>query len=278
MSQFAGDTQIITKNYKSVAKLWPILDIYEKATNMRGNKSKFVRIQCGALRDSKIPRDTPPEIEWLRRGRLTKILGVPFWTHDEEEQWWEEKYLKIKTKMANWHSLAGLSLQGRVMLANSMIYSIPRYWMQSSIPPDKIIDGLEADVYHLLWAKYHEFEVDTIGTATKSRFFIKKTAVFNKRKWNQDTGLGVGLLDLRNHAKALRVKWALKYLDASEGPWNLLLDRWLARSSFKRANIISRRPVDRLIGPMDRRSDRESSLPEFWKAAILELRELELKR
>jgi hypothetical protein len=29
---------------------------------------------------------------------------------------------------------------------------------------------------------------------------------------------------------------------------------------------------------MDRRSDQESSLPEFWKAAILELRELELKR
>jgi hypothetical protein len=83
-------------------------------------------------------------------------LGVPFWTYDEEEQWWEEKYLQIKTKMANWHSLAGLSLQGRVVLANSMIYSIPRYWMQSSLPPDKIIDGLEADVYHLLWAKDHE--------------------------------------------------------------------------------------------------------------------------
>jgi hypothetical protein len=29
---------------------------------------------------------------------------------------------------------------------------------------------------------------------------------------------------------------------------------------------------------MDRRSDQESSLPEFWQAAILELRELELKR
>jgi hypothetical protein len=41
---------------------------------------------------------------------------------------------------------AGLSLQGRVMLANSIIYFKPRYWMQSSIPPDKIIDGLEADV------------------------------------------------------------------------------------------------------------------------------------
>jgi hypothetical protein len=81
-SQFANDTQIITKNYKSVAKLWPILDINEQATNTRGNKTKFVGIQCGALRDSEIPSDTPPEIKWLRRGEHTKILGVLFWTHD----------------------------------------------------------------------------------------------------------------------------------------------------------------------------------------------------
>jgi hypothetical protein len=45
MSQFADDTQISIRNYKSVAKLWPILDIYENATNMRGNKTKFVGIQ-----------------------------------------------------------------------------------------------------------------------------------------------------------------------------------------------------------------------------------------
>jgi hypothetical protein len=67
--------------------------------------------------------------------------------YGEEEQWCEEK-LQVKTKLADWHSLAGLSLQGRVMLANSMIYSIPGYWMQSSIPPDEIIDGLEADANH----------------------------------------------------------------------------------------------------------------------------------
>jgi hypothetical protein len=90
------------------------------------------------------------------------------WTYDEEELWWEEKYLQIETKMANWHSLTGLSIHGRVMLANAMIYSIPRYYMQSSIPPDGVIDGFEADVYHLLWSKDHDFEVERpIGTTTK---------------------------------------------------------------------------------------------------------------
>jgi hypothetical protein len=62
------------------------------------------------------------------------------------------------------------------MLANAMIYSIPRCWMQSSIPPDRVIEGLEADVYHLLWSKDHEFEVEGIGTNTKDRPYIKNTA------------------------------------------------------------------------------------------------------
>jgi hypothetical protein len=146
--------------------------------------------------------------------------------------------------MANWHSLAGLSIHGRVMLANAMIYSIPRYWMQSSRPPDHIIQGLEADVYHLLWAKDHEFDVQVIGSNTKNRPYIKHTAIYNKRKWHQNTGLGVGLLDLESHARALRVKWILKYLDATNGQWKLILDAWLARSRHGRGHIILNTPVE----------------------------------
>jgi hypothetical protein len=42
ISQFADDTQIIVRAYESIQKVWPMLEKYEKATNMRGNKSKFV--------------------------------------------------------------------------------------------------------------------------------------------------------------------------------------------------------------------------------------------
>jgi hypothetical protein len=153
ISQFADDSQIIVRTYESIQRVRPMLEKYEKATNMRGNKSKFVGIQCGTLKDQPIPPNIPPQIKWLKQKEHTNILGVPFWVHDPEEEWWDEKYLQIKTKMANWHSLTGLTLHGRVLLANSMIYSIPRYWTQSSKPPDRIIECLEADVYHLLWAK-----------------------------------------------------------------------------------------------------------------------------
>eukprot|EP00962_Isochrysis_galbana_P003564 scaffold1012_cov124-Isochrysis_galbana.AAC.1 len=38
--------------------------------------------------------------------------------------------------------------------------------MQSSRPPDRFIEGLESDVYHLLWSKDHDIEVDAIGSTT----------------------------------------------------------------------------------------------------------------
>jgi hypothetical protein len=150
--------------------------------------------------------------------------------------------------------------------------------MQSSLPPEHIIQGLEADVYHLLWAKDHEFDAQTVGSNTKDRPYIKHTAVYNKRKWHENTGLGLGLLDLENHAKALRVQWLLKYLDASKGQWKLILDCWFARSRFNRGQIFLLKPIDNMIGPMKKDGSKDSCLPKFWKSALFELRELGLKR
>jgi hypothetical protein len=65
ISQFADDTQIIVRNYESILKVWPMLETYEKATNMRGNKTKFQGIQCGTLRDQPIPQGIPPPINGL---------------------------------------------------------------------------------------------------------------------------------------------------------------------------------------------------------------------
>jgi hypothetical protein len=75
-----------------------MLDKYEKATNMRGNKSKFVGIQCGTLKHQPIPPNIPPQIKWLKQKEHTNIPGVPFWVHDQEEEWWDENTYKQKRK------------------------------------------------------------------------------------------------------------------------------------------------------------------------------------
>jgi len=64
------------------------------------------------------------------------------------------------------------------------------------------------------------------------------------------------------------VKWALNYLDASDGQWKLILDVWLARYRFGRAHIILNTPLDKLIAPINKNNAEASSLPDFWKEAI----------
>jgi hypothetical protein len=96
---------------------------------------------------------------------------------------------------------------GRTMLANTMIVSRFRYWWQSMAPPDFIVDALCSDVEALVWAKDVSFEADEIGTNVKFRRFLKKGAQFSDRR----TELGIGMLDIPSHIKALQLNWLLKY-------------------------------------------------------------------
>eukprot|EP00962_Isochrysis_galbana_P007774 scaffold2109_cov123-Isochrysis_galbana.AAC.6 len=74
-------------------------------------------------------------IRWLQHGRYTKLLGVPFWASGEDNSFWDDLYIKIKSAIAAWRDLTRLTQHGRVMLANFMIYSRPRYWAQAMLPP-----------------------------------------------------------------------------------------------------------------------------------------------
>eukprot|EP00962_Isochrysis_galbana_P018993 scaffold5515_cov148-Isochrysis_galbana.AAC.3 len=57
-------------------------------------------------------------------------------------------YIKIKSAIAAWRDLTRLTQHGRVMLANFMIYSRPRYWAQAMLPPPHFNRQLEQDVHH----------------------------------------------------------------------------------------------------------------------------------
>jgi hypothetical protein len=56
ISQFADDTTIFAKDYNDANHIWPILDLYESATGIRGYAGKFLGIQMGSLK-----RKTPPD-------------------------------------------------------------------------------------------------------------------------------------------------------------------------------------------------------------------------
>jgi exonuclease III len=271
ISQFADDTQLFAETYEDFLKALEWVRVYEKATGSKVNAHKYVGIQWGTQK-RKPPPDTFKCYNWLRPGEYTKILGVPFWSTGENDTFWEGLYLKIKRRIANWRQLSNLSIIGRATLANFLIYSVPRYWAQTLAAPKWFHTCLEADVYQLLWERDPLFDVEDIGTDSNSYKWIKRHATPTTP--TGDTLLGTGLIDWPSHIKAMQVKWLLKYLDASQSTWKLILDCWFSRTSLGRAAILSTIPVKTLSQSLRG----NIALPLFWRQALTALRELTLSR
>jgi hypothetical protein len=64
----------------------------------------------------------------------------------EEAPFWESLYHKIKTKLASWHSHFMLTIAGRAMLTNFMVYSRPRYRIHTTVATEWFHQALESDV------------------------------------------------------------------------------------------------------------------------------------
>jgi hypothetical protein len=193
ISQFADDTQLLLKNYESIRRAEIYIDKYQKATGMKVNLIKYEGIRCGSTRAMEIPQDLR-YIKWLGHGEYTKRLGVPYWASGENDAFWDDLYIKIKPTIAAWSGTSQLTQQGRVILANFMIYSRPRYWIQTMLPPHHFQKQLSQDVHHLVWAKEHDFERSEKGSTTVAKPWIRKQAIHNpKRTKNHAPSLGLGL-------------------------------------------------------------------------------------
>jgi hypothetical protein len=81
--------------------------------------------------------------------------------------------LKIKQRISSWKQLKSLSIIGRALLANFMIYSVPRYWVQTMAAPEWFHKYLSADIYELLWERDPKFDVEDIGTDSKAYKWLK---------------------------------------------------------------------------------------------------------
>ena len=84
-----------------------------------------------------------------------------------------------------------LTITGRAMLANFIIYSRPRYLIQTMVAPEWKYQAFESNIRALFWEKDIEFDANSIGTDQNKKGWIINTAIHNKRKKN----LEIGLLD-----------------------------------------------------------------------------------
>ena len=68
------------------------------------------------------------------------------------------------------------SIVGRAMIANSIIYSMLRYWAQFLTIPEKIMDALDSDAQALVWNKSVKFTEGELGTEKINRRFMRQGA------------------------------------------------------------------------------------------------------
>ena len=98
--------------------------------------------------------------------------------------------------MARWGTLFRLTLRGRVMLVNSMVYSRFRYWAQTMVIPDIINKWIREDVHQLIWSPDPHFTGGQEGQDVQNRRKIKHTTSI--LKWRRG---GIGALDWEEHLR-----------------------------------------------------------------------------
>ena len=150
LSQFAGDTQILANSFESLERAMHILESYGTATGAKVNKSKSILIRMGSLTGARVP-ETLAYLKTLGEGEFATILGVPFWEGLDNEPFWEKLYAKLKKKVATWKEMTSLSIHGRTLFVNFIIYGTPRYWLCTSTPPAWFMEAIDSDVQTILW-------------------------------------------------------------------------------------------------------------------------------
>ena len=135
----------------------------------------------------------------------------------------------MERRVSKWNGLAKLSLTGRNMLLQSILYGSMRYWFFTLIVPDSIVDIIELDAKALLWASNPELHTDEVGTAQRSKRYIHHRASHIAQKSG-----GGGIMHLKSHIKAFQAQWIVKYLDPRDSPWKDVLDHWILRKDSGR--------------------------------------------
>ena len=94
------------------------------------------------------------------------ILGFPVGECFDTTDFFRARYFKMKRMLATWgHKvIQELTIYGRAMIVDTMIYSRFRFYASVMSLPNEIMDALESDSKAVIWNKDCEFEADDLGT------------------------------------------------------------------------------------------------------------------
>ena len=184
---YADDTTAILKDYRSLARLFDLISIYERGWGAKLNRSKTEAMWLGAW---KCRTDEPLGLTWVRK---MKILGVIFGTESTELDNWQPKLKKLEKSLNLWKSRS-LSFVGKSMILNVLGLSKFLYLSRALIMPVWVLTRVNQLIWPFLWGS----RIETVS---------RKSCCLSLRSG------GLNVCDLRLRCEALRVAATVATVD-----------------------------------------------------------------
>ena len=137
-----------------------------------------------------------------------KYLGLPLWGRPRAITFWDPVVGKMEKRLQSWKKTF-LSRGGRLTLIQSVLGSLPIYYMSLFKIPCGVIGRLEKLLKGFLWEGVEE---------GKKNHLVKWEVVIKSK---EEGGLGVGNLRKRN--EALLAKWLWRFPKESNSLWHKVI-------------------------------------------------------
>ena len=176
---YADDVFAVLRNLKSLEALLSLIELYEKGTGAKLNKSKTEAMWFSAWR---FRSDEPLGLTWVKK---MKVLGVFFGSIPVEQDNWMPKINKLEKALNLWRSRS-LSLLGKALIINVLGFSKLLYLAKVLLVPLWVFIQINSIVWPFLWGCRME-------TVARNTCYLK---VKNG---------GINLVNLKLKCQALRV-------------------------------------------------------------------------
>ena len=245
---YSDDGNATLSDFKSVEKLFVLLEIYERASGAKVNLQKTQGFLTGKLRYAK---DTPLDIRWTND--KIKILGFYFGNTDVSKDNWEPTIAKIKLLLNIWCKRK-LTLHGKVTVINSLATSAIWYLSNIISLPEHFAKQIDTIISDFFW--YH-----------------KKHLISREQLQLPKELGGLGVVNVRLKIKAQRVKFITRLLSGDgDGLWKSLAEHFIGKYKYYNIN------TDILKCKIINRKVHFKAMPNIYREMLQAWSDLDLTR
>ncbi|PIK34638.1 reverse transcriptase [Apostichopus japonicus] len=191
--QYADDATCVATNIGDIAQYFNVFKLFQKATGASVNMSKTCGLKLGTFAS----RQLPTNIHWSTSS--IKITGVTFGSKEAVHCNWATK-VKSATLLAKSWSSRHLTLLGKVLVTNTVIYPLFYFVAPVFRVPDSVVKEVNKAVFSFIWGE------------NKPDLVSRKVIILDRLQG------GLGLDSFRNKMDALLIRPLFTLLTRMQDP------------------------------------------------------------